>query len=70
MNQAVQMTGRFLDLLTQVVVCIEIEDVCYKIQRILIVWHLGIQARQVEAISEVFLVYFAEILVASGRNKL
>lgn len=70
MNQAVQMTGRFLDLLTQVVVCIEIEDVCYKIQCILIVWHLGIQASQVEAISEVFLVYFAEILVASGRNKL
>lgn len=70
MNQAIQVTSRFLDLFTQVVICIKIEDVRYKVECILIVWHLGIQARQVEAISKIFLVNFTEIFVPSGRNEL
>lgn len=64
------MTSRFLDLLTQVVVCVKIEDIRHKVECILIVWHLGIQARQIEPVSEVFLVNLAEIFIASGGDKL
>ena len=41
-NQAIQMARRFLNLLAQVVVCIEVENIRYKVQRILIVRYFGV----------------------------
>lgn len=70
MNQAVQVTRRFLNLLAQVIIRIEIENIRHEIERILIVGHLGVQAGQVEAIGQVFFVNLAEILIATRRNEL
>ena len=64
------MASRFLNLLARIIVAVEIEDVGDEVKRILIVWHFGIQAGEVEAVREIFLVYLTEILVSPGRNKL
>lgn len=50
MNQAVQVTRRFLNLLAQVIIRIEIENIRHEIESILIVGHLGVQAGQIETI--------------------
>ena len=41
-----------------------------EVERILVVLDLGVEAREVEAVREIFLVYLTEILVSPGRNKL
>lgn len=70
MNQAIQMACRFLNLLAQVVVCIEVENIRHKVQRILIVRYFGVQASKVEAVGQVFLVDLTEVLISARRNKL
>jgi hypothetical protein len=53
-----------LNRLAHVIVAVEIEDVGDEVQRILVVLDLGVEARQVEAIRQVVLVYLAEVLIA------
>lgn len=64
------MTSRFFNLLPQVVVCVKIEDVRHKVECILIVRHLPVQTRQIEPVSEVFLVNLAEVFIAPGGDEL
>lgn len=59
------MPRRFLNLFPHIIVAVEVEDVGYKIQRILVVLNLGIQTCEVEAVGKVFLVNFAKVLVSS-----
>jgi hypothetical protein len=66
MNKTVEMTGGLFDLLTQIIIGIEVEDISHQVQRILIVRDLGIQTSQVETVCQVILVDLAEVLVASG----
>lgn len=70
MYQSVEMTSGFLNLLPHIVVAVKIEDICYKIESILVVLDLCIEACKVEAIREVFLVDFAEVLVPARRYEL
>jgi hypothetical protein len=70
MDKAIEMTGRFLDLLPQIIIGVEVEDIGHEIERILIVRDLGVQTSQVEAIRQVIFVDLAEILISSGRDKL
>ena len=63
--QTVQMPRRLLNLLPHVVVAVEVEDVRYEIECILVVLDFRVEARQVEAVGEVFFVDLAEVLVAS-----
>lgn len=70
MNQAIQMSRRFLNLLAQVVVCIEVENIRHEVQRILIVRYFGVQAGKVEAIGQVLLVDLTEVLISTRRNEL
>lgn len=70
MDKSVQVASRFLDLLTKVVVRIEVENVGHEVQCILIVRDLGVKAGKVETIGQVFLVDFAKVLVSAGRNEL
>lgn len=65
MDQAVQVSRRLLNGLPHIIVAVEIENVGDEIERILIVLHLGVQPRQVEAVSEVVLVDLAKVLVAA-----
>ena len=59
-----------LNLLSHVVVDLHVKDVGHKVQRILIVLDLRIQAGQVEAIREIVFVNLAEVFIASGRDEL
>lgn len=70
MHQTVKMTSRFLNLLSKIIVGIEVEDVGHKVKGILIVWDLGVEPREVESIGQVILVNLTEILVTSRRDEL
>lgn len=59
------MAGRLLYGLPHVVVAVEVEDVCDKIEGILVVLNFRVKAGQVEAIGEIVLVDLAEVLVAA-----
>ena len=65
MDQSVQMPGRLLDLLSHVVVAVEIKHVGNQIEGILVVLNLGVEAGEVESVGKVFLVDLAEVFIAS-----
>lgn len=65
MNEAVEVTGGFLNLLAKVIVGIKVKHVGDQIKRVLIVLDLGIEASQVEAIGEVFLIDLAKVLITA-----
>ena len=70
MYQAVKVAGRLLDSLAHIIVAVEIEDISYEVQGVLVILHLGIEARQVKAVGEVVLVDLAEVLIALRANEL
>jgi hypothetical protein len=65
MHQTVEMSRRLFYLFPHIIVAVEVEDVCYEIQCILVVLNFGVQTREVKAVGEVFFVDLAEVLVAS-----
>ena len=52
-------------LFPHVIVAVEVEDICDKIEGILVVLDFGVEPGKVETVGEVFLVYFAKVLIAS-----
>ena len=64
------MTSRLLDLLAHLIVAVEIEHIGHKIQSILIVLHLSVEASEIEAVRQVILVDLAEVLVAARGYEL
>ena len=70
MDKAVQVTGRFLDLLTHFIIAVEVKDIVDEIQRVLVVLHVGVDSRQIEAVGQVFFVDLTKVLVAAGRDEL
>ena len=48
-----------------VIVAVEVEDICDKIEGILVVLDFGVESGKVETVGEIFLVYFAKVLIAS-----
>jgi hypothetical protein len=56
---------RLLYLFPHIIVAVEIEDVGYEVERILVVLDFGVEARKIEAVGEVLLVNFAEVFVPS-----
>lgn len=59
------MPRRLLDRFAHLIVAVQVEHVGDKVERILVILDLGVQPRQVEAVSQVILVDLAEVLVAS-----
>ena len=57
-------------LFPHVIVAVEVEDICDEVEGILVVLDLGVESREIEAVGEVFLVYFAEVLIAPGGYEL
>lgn len=64
-HETVEMAGALLNLLPHVVVDFHVKDVCYQIQRILVVLHFGVESSQVESIGQVVFVDFAIVFVAT-----
>jgi len=64
------MPRRLLNRLPHLIVTIQIKNVCHQVQRILVILHLGIQAREVKAIRKVILINFAKVLVTPRGNEL
>lgn len=59
------MSRRLLDLFPHIVIAVEVEDIGYKVEGILVVLNFGVQAREVEAIGQILLVDLAKVLVSS-----
>ncbi len=64
------MTSRLLDLLSEIIVGIKIENVGYEVQSILVVRNLGVQPREVESIGQVVLINFTEVFISPRRDEL
>lgn len=64
------MSRRVFDLLSHIVIAVEIEDVCYEIECILVILYIRIETSQIEAVGKVVFVYLAEIFVAARRDEL
>ena len=52
-------------LFPHVIVAVEVEDICHKVEGILVVLDLGVEPGKVESVGEIFFVYFAKVLIAS-----
>ena len=50
MNEAVKMSCALLNLLPHVVVDFHVEDICYKIECILVVLYFCVEASKIEAV--------------------
>ena len=65
MDQAVEMARRLFDLLPHLIIAVKVEDISDKVESILVILDIGVQAREIEAIGQVILVDFAEVLIAT-----
>jgi hypothetical protein len=59
------MPRRLFYLLPHIIVAVEIENIGYKVERVLVVLYFRVETCEVEAIGEVLFVDFAEVLVSS-----
>ena len=64
------MSCRFLDLLSHVIITIQVENVSDEVKSVLIVLDICIEASKVEAVGEIVFVDFAEVFIASRRYEL
>jgi hypothetical protein len=65
-DKTVEVAGGLLDLFAHVVFAVEVEDICDKIEGVLVVLDFGVEASKIEAVSQVFFVDLAEVFVAAG----
>ena len=68
--EAVEVTSRFFDDFSHVIVTVKVEDVGDKIKGILVVLDLCLEASEIETVGEVFLIDLAEVFVAPGGYEL
>ena len=59
------MSRGFLNLLSHLVIAIEIEDIGDEIESVLVILDVGVEACQVEAVGEVVLIDFAEVFISA-----
>ncbi len=57
------MPCRFLNLLSHIVVAVEVEDISHQVEGILVVLNVSVEAREVEAVGEVVFIDFAKVFV-------
>ena len=69
-DQAVEMPGRLLNLVTHIIITVEVKDVSDKIKSVLVVLNVCIESRQIEPVCEIVFVDFAIVFVASRRDEL
>ena len=64
------MPGRLLNLVTHIIITVEIKDVSDKIKSVLVVLNVCIESRQVEPVCKVVFINFAIVLITSRRDEL
>ncbi|KAI4141541.1 MAG: hypothetical protein LQ341_003499 [Variospora aurantia] len=64
-HQSVEVAGRLLDLLPHVVIAVKVEDIGDKVEGVLVVLDVGVEAGEVEAVGQILLVNLAEVFVAA-----
>ena len=57
-------------MFAHVIFAVEVEDIRHKVEGVLIVLDLGVEASQIETVGQVFFVNLAEVLVASRGDEL
>ena len=70
MHKPIQMPRGLLDLLAHIVIDFHIKHIRHEIQSVLVILNFRIKASQVEAVRQIILVDFAEVLVAAGGDEL
>ncbi len=70
MYQSIQVPGGRLDLLSHIIFTVEVEDIGHQVQSILVVLNFSVEPGEVESVSQVLLVDFAKVLVATRRDEL
>jgi hypothetical protein len=70
MHQPVEMAGRFFNLLTQIIIGIEVKHVCHEVESILVIGNFRVQTSEVEPIRQVILVDFTKVLISARRDEL
>ena len=58
------MARRFLDLLTHLIIAVEVEDIGDKVESILVVLNVSVEAGEVEAVGQIVFIDLAEIFIA------
>lgn len=66
----IEMPRRLFNLFSHVVLTLKIELVSDQVQRVLIILHFRLQASQVEAVRQVFLINLTKVFVAARRDEL
>ena len=64
------MPRRLFNLFSHVVLTLKIELVSDQVQRVLIILHFRLQASQVEAVRQVFLINLTKVFMAARRDEL
>ena len=59
------MPCRFLDLLSHIIVAVQVKDISDEVESVLIVLHIGIESSKVETVCEVVFVNLAKVFIAS-----
>lgn len=60
----------FLDLLSHIIIAVQVENVGHKVESVLVVLNIGIEPRQIEPVCEVILINLAKVFIPSRRDKL
>ena len=70
MDQAVQVPRRFLDLLSHIIVAIQVKDISDEVKSVLIILDVRVEPSKVEAVCEVVFIDLAKVFITSGRDEL
>lgn len=64
------MPRRFLNLLSHIIVTIQVEDISDEIKSVLVILDICIEPSEVEPVCKVIFVNLAEVFIASRRDEL
>lgn len=70
MHKTVQVSGRFFNLLTHVIIAVEVKYVGDEIEGILVVLNIHVDASKVESVGKVVFIDLAIVFVSTWRNEL
>ena len=64
------MPCRFLDLLSHVIVTVQVKDISDEVKSVLIILDIRVEPGKVEAVCEIVFVDLAKVLIATRRDEL
>ena len=70
MYQAVKVPCRLLNLLSHIIITIQVKDISDEVESVLVILNICIEPSEVESVCEVVFVDLAEVFIASRRDEL